>query len=161
MAQEQVKTPAEAKPERFVINPSSTGITEADGSGANFKAIWDYKVPTNQWLIIDPRSVFATSLVGDDAAAMPAGTRVRVVKRDVTGEDELTIMPENNYQSFKEFRDVKLQARFQNLGAPVEISPEEHIIVQVAGVDAATTGDTDASASNFNIICTRRKKPLR
>lgn len=157
---EQVKTPALTKPEKFEINASSTGITEADGEGTNWKDIWDYKVQTNQFIEIGPDSIFSTSLVGDDAAAMPNATRIKVVRRDVSNEDEKALLTEVSYKQAQEFQDKKKLMRFRGLLGPMMLGEGEHIVVRIAGADATGTGDTDASASYFKIICQRRKKAL-
>ena len=157
---EQVRTLGLTKPEKYEINAASPGITEADGSGALWKDIWDYQVQTNQYILLTPESIFAVYLIGDDAAAMPNSTRVKVVRRDVTGEDESTLITEVPYKVAQEFQDKKKLLRFRGLTRDVLIGEGEHIVVRIAGVDAATTGDTDASASWFKIICQRRKKAL-
>ncbi len=148
------------KEERFEVNPASTGITEQDGRGTNWWDIWDFKVSLNQVVILRPTDVFSCYLVGDDAAAMPNATKVRVVKRDVANEDSIPILPVVNYKQAQEFADKNLQMHLRALGGVMEVVAEEHIVVQVSGADATGTGDTDASASHFKIFCTRRRKSL-
>ena len=157
---EQVRTPTLAKSEKFEINSGSTGITEADGSGTLWKDNWDYKVAVNQWIQITPESTFSANLVGDDAAAMPNITRVRIVRRDVANEDHKTILPECLYKQVQEEQDRMLWMTFKNLTANILLGPEEHIVIQCAGADAAGTGDLDASASRFSLKCQRRRKAL-
>lgn len=141
---------------KYEINPSSTGITEADGDKANFKDIWDFKVSLNTWIILQPTDLFAAKLYGDDAAEMPKATRLRVVRRDVSNEDSKPVLSEIYYQLAKDFTDL---AKLMHLSIKekIEVGPEEHIVVQIAGLDATGTGDTDASASYFKILTTRRK----
>jgi len=156
---EQVKAPS--KDEKFEINSASTGITETDGSTTLWVDNWDYVVQTNQKIVIKPEDIFACYLVGDDASEMPAKTRVRVVRRDVTNEDSTPLIPELPYQSAKDFQDKNKLMRFRSLRTPeVVLGEGEHLVVQVAGADVATTGDLDASASFFKIMCHRRRKPL-
>lgn len=154
----QVRAPD--KLEKFEINSASTGITEADGNGANWKDIWEYKVPVNTWVTIDAESVFACNLVGDDAAAMPNTTRIIVVRRDVANEDSKPLMPEIHYKAVQEEQDKKKMMYFRGLATPVTVGPEERVVVRIAGADAAGTGDTDASASRFKISCMRGRKRL-
>jgi len=146
--------------DRFELNQSTTGITESDGLGATWQAdIWDFKVPLNTWIKLHPTDIFACYLVGDDASEMPASTQVRVVVRDVANEDSKPILSALLYQRVKAFTD---RDKLKNLTIAKEIvvGPEEHIVVQVNGADAATTGDVDASASNFKLVTTRRRKAL-
>lgn len=145
------------KEDRYEINPSSIGITEADGDGINWKDIWDYKVPLNTWIILQPTNLFAAKLTGDDAAEMPTTTRIRVVRRDVANEDSRAVLSEIYYQLAKDFTDL---AKLMHLSIKdkVTVNSEEHIVVQIAGKDATgAAGDTDASASYFKIMTTRRK----
>lgn len=155
---EQVKSPS--RDEKFEINSGSTGITESDGQGALWADIWAFQIPLNQKIIIKPTSIFACNLVGDDAAAMPNNTQVRVLRRDVSAEDQKTILPACPYKQLQEFRDRNLFMRFLNLGEDVILGEGEWVVVQVNGADATGTGDTDASASYFKLICNRRRKPL-
>jgi len=147
------------KEERYEINSSSVGITESDGSGATWKDIWDFKVPVNQQIVLNPTDIFSAYLIGDDAAEMPKTTRVRVVKRDVTNEDAKPVLPELPYQQIKQFTDRNLLMHLAIPGTLV-MESEEHIVVQVNGVDAAGSGDLDASASYFKIFTHRKKKVL-
>ena len=147
------------KEERYEINSSSTGITESDGTGATWKDIWDFKVPVNQWIVLSPGDIFSCYLIGDDAAEMPKATRVRIVKRDVTNEDSKPVLPELPYQQVKQFTDRDLLMHLAIVDKVI-VGAEEHIVVQVNGIDAATTGDLDASASYFKIFTHRRKKVL-
>ena len=143
--------------ERYEINSASTGITEADGTGATWKDIWDFKVGLNQWIILSSQDIFSAYLIGDDAAEMPKTTRVRIVKRDVTNEDAKPVLSELPYQRLKAFTDRDLLMHLA-ITDRLTVEPEEHIVVQVNGVDAAGTGDLDASASYFKIFTHRRKK---
>ena len=147
------------KEEKFEINASSVGITEADGDGTNYKDIWDFKPPVNTWVLLSPNDVFSAYLVGDDTVEMPASTKVRIVRRDVTNEAGGPILGEVLYQLAKEFTD-KNKLLHLSIGSMVQVGPEEHIVVQVAGADAATTGDLDASLCRFKLKTTRRKVSL-
>lgn len=148
------------KEEKFELNQGSTGITESDGLGASWAAdIWDFKLPLNTWLKLRPGDVFSCYLVGDDAAEMPAATQVRVVRRDVANEDAKPVLTSCLYQRLKEFQD---KGKFQRLtiDREVEIGPDEHLVVMAYGADATGTGNVDASASNFRLQTTRRRKGL-
>jgi len=148
------------KDEKFEINAGSTGITETDGQGTTFADIWVYKIQTNQKIVVNPDSIFACNLVGDDAAAMPNNTQVRVLRRDVTGEDAKTILPACPYIQVQEFQDKNKFMRFRNLVQEVVCGEGEEIAVQISGADAAGTGDTDASASYFKMIVNRRRNRI-
>jgi len=146
------------KQEKFELNQGVTGITELDGQGANWTAdIWDFKVPVNTQVILSPTDTFAIYLVGDDAAEMPKTTQLRVVIRDVSNEIAKPIIKSCNYQRFKSFQDKKQLVRLE-ISQEIVVESEQHIVVMVNGVDAATTGDTDASASNFKLVTTRNRK---
>ena len=148
------------KEEKFEINQNSTGITEVDGLGATWEGnIWDFKVPLNTWIKLRPSDIFSCYLVGDDAAQMPAATQVRVVRRDVANEDTKPILSACLYQRVKDFTD-KDKMKHLTIDREIEVGPDEHIVVMVNGADAAGTGDTDASASNFKLQTTRRRKAL-
>ena len=148
------------KEEKFELNQNSTGITESDGLGATWAAdIWDFKPPLNTFLKLKPTDIFSCYLVGDDAAEMPAATQVRIVKRDAANEDAKPVLSACLYQRVKEFQD-KGKFKRLTLDREVEVGPDEHLVVMVNGADAAGTGDLDASASNFRLQTTRRRRPL-
>ena len=142
------------------INPSTTGITAADGDGNNWKDIWDLKVPLNVFYVLKPTDLFAAYLVGDDTAEMPNTTRIRVVRRDVTNTEAKAILSEIIYKLAKDFTDKKKLMHLSGVQAQNIVGAEEHIVVQVAGADVAGTGDTDASAGYFKVFTTRRRKAL-
>ena len=146
--------------ERFELNPSTTGITAVDGNGATWNAdIWDFKVPFNTQIELNPTDIFAAYLIGDDAAEMPGATQVRVVVRDVASESALPILRDTLYQRVKAFSDVKKLTKLP-IDKMVTVETDEHIVVMVNGADAAGSGDTDASASHFRLVTTRKRKPL-
>lgn len=141
------------------ITESTTGVAELDGNGASWQIdIWNLTVPYNQKHTFSSKDVFSCKLVGDDAAEMPAKTLVQVVKRDMDTQEKIILL-DTLYQNCKAFRDV---AKLQHLNVrnTVTVSPGEHIAVMVNGVDAATTGDTDASASNFRLTSQRERKTI-
>ncbi len=143
--------------EKFIIDPTSDGITESDGSLTNWKDIWVYKVPINQQIVIDQTDSISMSLVGDNAAAMPNRTRVKISIRNIADENERIIFPECPYIQVKEFQDKNLIMKFRSLKKEVTLRAGERVCIQVAGVDATGTGDTDASASTFSLPCRRRR----
>ena len=146
------------KTERFELNSGVSGVTELDGQGATWQAdIWDFKVPVNTQVILSPSDTIALYLVGDDAAEMPKVTQVRVVIRDVSNEIAKPIIKSCNYQRFKSFQDRKQIVNLE-IGEEIVVESEQHIVVMVNGIDAATTGDTDASASLFKLVTTRNRK---
>jgi hypothetical protein len=148
------------KEEKYEINSLSTGITETDGSGLLWKDIWDYKVPLNQHIALNPHDQFCAYLVGDDTNEMPRQTRVRVVHRDVANEDSEPVMSEVPYQQVKEFTDKNLIMHL-TLGKPMAIGPEEHVVVQVSGYDSSGgPGDLDASASYFKLLTVKMRPGL-
>ena len=148
------------KEEKYEISSSSTGIVEADGDGTNWKDIWNLTVPLSTWVILKPTDTFACYLVGDDAAEMPKVTRIRIVRRDVTNEEAKPVLSEILYQLAKDETD-KDKLMHLSIGTQIVVGPEEHIVVQIAGLDATgAAGDTDASASRFKIMTTRRKVGL-
>ncbi len=147
------------KEEKFELNSQSPGITEQDGSGILWKDIWDFKVPINQSIVLKPTDLFSAYLVGDDVAEMPNVTRIRVARRDVANEDAKSVLGEVYYKLAKEFTDKNLLMHL-SIDQPVEIGAEEHIVVQVSGLDATGTGDTDASASFFKILTPRKRKSI-
>lgn len=147
------------KEEAFELNQNTTGITESDGLGATFADIWDFKVPLNTTVKLKPGDIISCYLVGDDAAEMPATTQIRVVRRDVANEDAKPILSACNYQTVKQFADVGKMKRL-TIDHEVVIGPDEHLVVMVNGADATGTGDTDASASNFRLKTTRKRKGL-
>ena len=148
------------KEEKYELNSLSTGITEQDGSGLLWKDIWDFKVPINQSIVLKPIDLFSAYLKGDDAAEMPNTTRIRVLRRDVANEDAKAVLNEVYYKLCKEFTDKNLLMHL-SIHQPVEVGSEEHIVVQVSGLDATgIAGDTDASASFFKILTTRKRKGL-
>lgn len=144
------------KEAKYEINPSSAGITEADGDKTNWKDIWDFKVPLNTWIILQPKDLFAAKLVGDDTNEMPKATRVRIMRRDVANEDAKPVLSEIYYELAKDFTNWD-KLMHLSIKESITVGPEEHIVVQVAGLDATGTGDIDASASYFKILTTRRK----
>lgn len=147
------------KEESFELNESTTGITESDGLGATFADVWDFKVPLNTILKLKPGDIISCYLVGDDAAEMPAATQIRVVRRDVANEDAKPVLSAANYQTVKQFSDRGKMKRL-TIDKEVEIGADEHLVVMVSGADATGTGDTDASASNFRLKTTRRRRGL-
>ena len=146
--------------ERFELNQSTSGITESDGAGASWSAdIWDFKVPTNTEIILSPRDIFSCYLVGDDVAEMPSATQIRVVVRDVANQSAKAILRDILYQRVKSFSDTKKIA-YLDIDREIVVTSEEHIVVMVYGADAAGTNDTDASASHFKLVTTRKRKAL-
>ena len=145
--------------ERWELNPSASGVTATDGQGAKWADIWDFEVPFHVQIDLKPTDIFSAYLVGDDSSEMPATTQIRVVKRDVANEDSISILSPMNYQTGKEFSDRKKLTHL-TMASTMSVGTDEHIVVQVYGADAATTGDTDASASYFKLITTRKRKGL-
>jgi len=145
--------------ERWELNPAASGITVADGQGAKWADIWDFQVPYHVEIVLNPADIVSFYLVGDDASEMPNITQIRVVKRDTTNEESTPILSDINYKTVKEFADKKKLAHL-TMGSQIVVGTDEHIVVQINGADAATTGDTDASASHFKLVTTRRRKGL-
>ena len=141
------------------ITESTTGVAELDGQGATWQVdIWNLTIPFNQKHKIGPSSIFSCYLVGDDAAEMPDKTLVRVVKRDMDEQETVTLLS-TLYQNCKEFTN---KAKLQKLTTRADIlcTAGEHIAIMVNGADVATTGDTDASASNFRLTSLRERKSI-
>ena len=147
------------KKEKFELNQNTSGVTASDGQGTTYADIWDYELPLNHYIMLGPTDVFSCKLVGDDAVEMPAITKVRVVRRDVSEGQDYPILTKLMYQTVKAFTDRKSYKNLTVIGE-VDLRPGEHIVVQVAGADVATTGDTDASASRFKIVTTRKRRGL-
>lgn len=145
--------------ESYDIQPSTDGITATDGAGATWNADnWDLKPSAGLQYRVGSWSQFSLYLVGDDASEMPADTRVRVVKRDITNEEQEIIWT-GLYAQVKEFADKKKRAC---LGCTREfvINGGEHLVVQANGADVAGTGDLDVSASHFKLASKRRRRAL-
>ena len=147
------------KIEKFELNPKTSGITESDGKGATWGDNWDFKIPYHVVVQLKPSDVFSCYLIGDDAAEMPASTLVQVVKRDVMNLDSTPIIKPFLYQMAKEFSNKK-KLLYLDITAPLFVSTEEHIVVQVNGADAAGTGDLDVSASHFKLVTIRKRRAL-
>ena len=147
------------KVEKFELNPKKSGITESDGVGATWGDIWDYQVPYHVEVQLKPGDVFACYLIGADTAQMPASTLVQVVKRDVTNLDSTPIVKPLLYQVAKNFTDKK-KLLYVDITAPLIVTTDEHIVVQVNGADATGTGGTDASASHFKLATTWKRRAL-
>jgi len=147
--------------ERFQLDQLSAGVTALDGLGASWAAdIWDFNVPINQDIVIQPGDVFSCYLIGDDAAEMPANTKVRVLLRDVSNEESTPLLPPLPYQQLKAFTDKKKLMRLR-IHKEIRVENGMHIVVQVNGLDATgVAGDTDASASSFKLVCHRRRKSV-
>jgi len=145
--------------ERFEVSSLSTGITEADGGGATWKDIWDFRVPLNIRIVLKPTDIFSCYLDGDDAAEMPATTQVRLLHRDVANEQSKPLIRAMLYAQLKDFQDKDKIIRLQIPKALV-IGPSEHIVVQVNGADATGTGDIDASDSYFKVVTNRIRRSL-
>lgn len=145
--------------ENYDIQPSTVGITAVDGAGATWNADnWDLKPSAGLSYTIGPWSQFSLYLVGDDAAEMPADTRVRVVKRDITNEEQELIWA-GLYAQVKEFADKKKRA-YLGCTREVKIEESEHLVIQANGADATGTGDLDVSASHFKLASKRRRRAL-
>ena len=143
------------------ISESTTGVAQVDGNGATWQVdIFNLTVPFNQKHVFTSNCTVYMSLVGDDAAQMPDRTLVRVVKRDMDSQ-ELKPLLSTLYVNCKEPKNVKKMAHL-NIpeGEQVVVTPGEHIAIMVNGADAATTGDTDASASSFRITSQRERKSI-
>lgn len=141
------------------ITESTTGIAALDGQGATWTVdIWNLTIPFNQKHKLGPTNTFSCSLVGDDAAQMPDKTLVRVVKRDMDEQETVTLLS-TLYKNCKEFVD-KNKIQKLTVRADILSTPGEHIAIMVNGVDAATTGDTDASASSFKLTSLRERKSI-
>ena len=146
--------------ETFELNSGEAGITESDPNGANWVSdVWDFKVPLNTFIVLRPTDVFGCNLVGDDAAAMPNTTQIRILRADVANTERKPVLTALPYKQVQEFQDKKKMMRL-SIVKEVIVGPDEHLIVQINGADAATTGDTDASASYFKLKTTRRRKAL-
>jgi hypothetical protein len=145
--------------EKFELNQNTSGIIASDGVGTNFADIWDYKPPLHTRLRINAGDIFSCYLVGDDAAEMPAKTRIRIVKRDVANEQAKPILPDTQYALCKSFTNKKQLLRLR-ISQEVVVETDEHLVIMVSGADAAGTGDTDASASHFKLECLRERKAL-
>ena len=147
--------------QRFEISQGSAGITEADGKGATWVGdIWDYKVGYGQQIVLKPTDKFGAYLVGDDTAEMPPSTQIRVVVRDVTNQVARPILRSLPYKRCQGFQDADKVVTLDPMNGEIVVNTDEHIVVMVNGIDVATTGDTDASASFFKLHTTRRKRPL-
>ena len=146
--------------EKFHLVPTSTGITELDGVGATWSAdIWDFQPPLGTSLVLKPTDTFAAYLVGNDTVEMPASTQIRIVKRDVTNEQAYPVLTNVYYQKVKDFTDSK-KIMHLTIDKEVEVDADEHLVIMVNGADVAGTDDLDASLSHFELITTRRRKPL-
>jgi len=145
--------------EKFEISSLSTGITEADGDGTNWKDVWDFQVPLNTKIVLKPTDFFSCYLDGDDAAEMPAVTEVRLLHRDVANEQTKPLIRALLYQQVKPFQDTDKLIRLDIVKAIV-IQPSEHIVVQIKGADATGTGDVDASDSYFKLVTARLRRSL-
>ena len=145
--------------ERWELNPAASGVTATDGQGAKWADIWDFEVPYHVEIVLNPSDIVSFYLVGDDAAAMPNTTQIRMVKRDTANEESIPILSPVNYKTGQEFQDSK-KLMHLTMASPISVGTDEHIVVQVYGADALGSGDTDASASHFKLITTRRRKGL-
>jgi len=139
------------KEEKYEINSTSIGITEADGDGTNFKDIWDLRVPLNTFILLKSGDYVALYLIGDDGYEMPKSTRVRVVRRDVANEDSKPVLPEVLYQLVKDFID---RNKLMKLPIGAIIGPEEHIVVQVAGKDCLGLYPIHIADDTVNVVTT-------
>lgn len=145
------------KIDNYEIKPSTTGVTATDGAGATWNADnWDLLAPANIWYILGGWSALSAYLVGDDAAEMPAATKIRLIKRDVRNE-QTAVLWQGLYAQIKELRGrKKLMTLDGFLKMDVTVGPTEHLIFMANGADAAGTGDLDVSASFFKLKARRR-----
>ena len=145
--------------EKFELNANTSGITAADGVGTNFADVWDFEPPYNTRLKLHAGDVFSCYLVGDDAAEMPAKTRIRIVKRDVSNEQAKPVLSDCQYNLCKSFSEKKKMLRL-TIPGEIVVDTAEHLVVMVSGMDANGDGDVDASASYFKLEILRERKAL-
>lgn len=145
--------------EKFELNQSSTNVTATDGIGANFGDIWDFKSLFGTKIILRPGDTISMLLTGDDAAEMPDTTRIEIVKRDVTNTEAIPLLGEVLYGAIKQFSSKKAILKL-SITKEIIVNTDEHIVIRINGIDAATTGDLDASASRFALITTRERETV-
>lgn len=157
--------PPEVKQEPFCLTKADSGITSSDGpdaSSTEWGDIWSYQVPTGIGVLILPGHTLSVYLEGDDDAEMPATTRIKVVQRDSSQQDEKTLMGPLLYASLKEFTDRDKIQRF-NAG-PFRVYEKQYLVIEVQGADATGTGGVDqtggSSDSYFEMNISRVRQPL-
>ena len=140
--------------ERFEIKRTTAGVTEMDGLAATWGSLtYDFLLPVNQRLRFKKGDYVAATLIGDDAAAMPDSTLVRLVVTDNAGKVKHVLF-NGLYARMQDFRDVEARCYLQ-IDREIYVEAGEHVVMLVNGLDAAATGDVDASAGTIKISCDR------
>jgi hypothetical protein len=126
----------------------------ADGVANVWSDIWKYQVPTGQAHILKPSH--RISFYGASAGPVEhvATTKVRILIRDQSEQDEITIYGPSLYVASKEFQDVRKMAY---LMLPSERPVEEMFFIVVQTLSVLPT---DESASYFRLETTRIRNTI-
>ena len=131
--------------ETWTLNSADTtaipAANRADGTASTWSDVWKYQVPTGESHILRPSHFFAAYLE-DVAAQVGNGTcRIKIVVRDQSEQEELTVYGPSLYVASKEFQDRDLMAR---LDLQKDTIVEERFFIVVRVYDDGAIDESDS-----------------
>uniref|UniRef100_A0A6M3KUB2 Uncharacterized protein n=1 Tax=viral metagenome TaxID=1070528 RepID=A0A6M3KUB2_9ZZZZ len=133
--------------EPFALTQEDSDVTQADTSAGVMGDLFSYRVAKGKSILLRPSDVLALDLDNTSAAVAANTCKVKLEKRDITGQEKTPLLGPLQYASFAasgvgEFQDEDKLVHLE-IGKEIEVGEQEYIVLMG---DNPTTGlDKDTS----------------